>query len=719
MSTWKLLNRSLWSAAGASLICLSQNAAAQTVIITPKNNESDRKIDEIIVTGTLLQKPALSTSVPKDHDGQPSADAGDYLRNIPGVTSGRMSGHGLEPVIRGQSRSQLNIINGGAFLEGAGPNRMDTAAAWMDIDTADVVIVHRGYQSVQYGPGGSGGTIIVEHHAPTFQDGRNIKGRLNGAYETNGNIWSMAGHFAARADKVYFRLNGHFKDAQSYQDGQSDVVNSAFTSYGGSAEVGYSDEFTLINLGISHEETRDMLFPGAGMDSPDGSGTVIRGKLRHDFDSDGPMKSLKIDIYRSHAYHRMDNFSLRDRMMMFRQAELDAYTTGGKILADLQIKETKISLGMDIKNLNHNGRRNGHNMDRTNMVPVQSVLIPDATIRNIGLFAEAILPVTDRMQIKAGIRYDNVKSTADDTDIKNDLVMPGMMPMSPDMLYNLYYGTGATDQTENNLGGLLRLEYDLTTDAALYIGLSRSNRSANTVERYMASLRGSSIMPSGIVMNMSWIGNPRLAPEKHTQFDIGLGIRKPEWNILFSAYYDDINDYIFRDRAHGQENILVTNNALIYRNIEARIWGFEVEGSIQVTDKLEVFGNISYTNGQNQDLNIPLYQIPPFSYDLTLTYSRDKWSVGSRLRGALKQNRVDDNFITGSGRDAGETDGYGIIDIFASVEFIKQTKFRFGISNLLDKLYANHLNRESLNDATALRVNEAGRSFYFRIQSEF
>ncbi len=714
MSIRNLLSRRLTLAAGISLMAVSQNVAAQTVIIKPQNN-----MDEIVVTGTTLQKPALSTSVPKDTNGQPSADAGDYLRNIPGVTSGRMSGHGLEPVIRGQSRSQLNIINGGAFLEGAGPNRMDTSAAFADIDTADVVIVHRGYQSVQYGPGGSGGTIIVEHHAPTFPDGRNIKGRLDGAYESNGNIWSMAGHFSARADKVYFRLNGHFKDAESYQDGQGDVVNSAFTSYGGSAEIGYSDEFTLINLGVSHEETRDMLFPGAGMDSPDGSGTIIRGKLRHEFDGNGLMQSLKIDIYRSHAYHRMDNFSLRNRMMMFRQAELDAYTTGGKILADLQVRDTKISLGMDIKNLNHNGQRNGHNMDRTNMTPVQSILIPDATIRNIGLFAEAVLPVTDKMQVKGGIRYDNVKSTADNAHMKNDLVMPGMMPMSPDMLYNIYYGTAATDRTENNLGGLLRLEYDITTDAALYIGLSRSNRSANTVERYIASLMGDSIMPSGMVMNMSWIGNPRLAPEKHTQFDMGLGIRKPEWNILFSAYYDDINDYIFRDRAHGQEDILMTNSALVYRNIEARIWGFEVEGSARITDELKVFGNISYTNGQNQNLDIPLYQIPPFSYDLTLTYSRDIWSLGSRLRGALKQNRVDSNPMTGSGRDAGETDGYGIIDIFASVEFIKQTKIRFGISNLLDRLYANHLNRESLNDATALRVNEPGRSFYFRIQSSF
>ncbi|MBL4802274.1 MAG: TonB-dependent receptor [Emcibacter sp.] len=714
MSKSYSLSRRLFLGVSTATIAISQNTMAQTVIITPHQN-----MDEIVVTGTLMQKPALSTSIPKDTDGQPSADAGDYLRNIPGVTSGRMAGHALEPVIRGQSRSQLNIINDGAFLEGAGPNRMDTPAAFADIDTADVVIVHRGYQSVQHGPGGSGGTVVIEHHAPTFETGQNIKGRIDSAYESNGDVWSRAGNVSARANHLYLRLNAHFKQAENYKDGNGDTVRTAYKSYGGSAEVGYSDDTTLINFGVSHEETRDTLFPGAGMDSPEGSATILRGKLRHDFDGNGIMQALKIDIYRSRAMHIMNNFSLRDRMMMFRQSELDNVTTGGKIAADLRLNDSNITVGLDVKDVHHNGLRLGNDMDRTNLNLVQTILIPDATIRNIGVFAEALVPLSDSLQIKAGLRYDNVKSHVDNADTKNTLVMMGMMPMSPNMLYQNYYGNPATPQTDNNMGGLLRLEYDLNDDMAFYMGISRSNRSPNTVERYMASLMGNVVMPSGMVINMSWIGNPGLAPEKHSQFDMGFGIRKTGWNMLLSTYYNDINDYIFRDRAHGQSGVLLSNNALIYRNIDARIWGFELEGSFDVTDHIKFFGNISYTNGQNQDLDIPLYQIPPFSYDLTVTYDKDFWSIGSRLRGALKQNRVDSNPMTGSGRDASETDGYALLDLFASVSVMKDTRLRFGISNLFDKYYANHLNRESLNDATTIRVNEPGRSFYIRIQSEF
>ncbi|MCF6196974.1 MAG: TonB-dependent receptor [Emcibacter sp.] len=702
---------------GVALLCLALNtssASAQTVIITPQKN-----MDEIVVTSSLQQKPALSTTVPKDTDGKPAADAGDYLRMIPGVTSGRMGGHALEPVIRGQSRSQLNIITDGAFLEGAGPNRMDTPAAFADIDTADVVIVQRGYQSVQYGPGGSGGTIIIEHHAPTFDNGQNIKGRLDGAYESNGDIWSMAGNLAARSGKLYLRLNGHYKEAGNYQDGAGQEVRTAFQSYGGSAEVGYADDNTEVAIGLSREETRDTLFPGAGMDSPEGAATILRGRIRHETDSNGIFQAVKLEAYRSYATHMMNNFSLRDRMMMFRQAELENTTAGGKIAAELLTLGADITIGADVKNVHHDGLRLGNDMDRNNLNLVQSVLIPDATIRTTGLFAEAVRPLSDRLQIKVGLRYDHVTARADKADVKNSLTMPGMMPMSPNMLYNLYYGTMASPQTDNDFGGLLRLEYDINDDMAFYMGVSRSNRSANTVERYAASLMGTSTTPAGDIINLSWFGNPALAPEKHTQFDMGVGLRKADWRLLLSAYYNDINDYIFRDRAHDQDGILLSNNALIYRNIEARIWGFELEGSADLSDKLTLFGNISYTNGQNQDLNIPLYQIPPLSYDLTVTYTEDFWSLGGRLRGAVRQDRVDDNPLTGSGRDAGITDGYAALDIFATIKLQENSRLRFGVSNLFDTLYANHLNRESLSDATVIRVNEPGRSFYARLQTSF
>lgn len=690
-----------------SLASLSQTASGQTVIL-----KAETPMDEVVIKGQRTLNPALSTAIPKDSSRAPAADGGDFLRSVPGLTSGRMGGHALEPVIRGQSRSQLNIITDGASIMGAGPNRMDTPASFVDIDSADIVIIQRGYQSVKNGSGGTGGSILFEHNPPSFKNGQTIKGKASLAYESNGDIWTASSAIAAKAGDFTLRLNAHSKNAGSYSDGDGNRVRSSYEVYGGTLEGGYSSENTLIIVALSHEKNKNTLFPGAGMDSPEGDGTILRGKLRHDFSGNTALKSLRFNLYRSEANHIMDNFSLRDRSMMFRQADLTATTSGGAFSLDFGLAENQISVGLDVKNINHDGLRTGNNMMPHMPGQIQSVLIPDASIKQAGLYIEAISPLGDALSLKTGLRFDRIKARAQNTDMLTTLGMP----TSPNKMYTKYYGFSAQEQGEHNLGGLLRLEYDVSSHASLYLGISRSNRTANTTERTMASTM-MPMMPGG--MNPSWIGNPALSSEKHSQIDLGYGYRDQDYSFLASVYYDSVNDFIFRDHARAQQGILQNNSALVYRNIDARLWGVEMEGKAALGQNFEISGNLTYTNGHNRDIDIALDQIPALMINTTLTYSQDSWNSGVRLRAALDQNRVDDNAMIGSGRDAQATPGYAVIDLFGAFELTDTIKARFGISNVFDTTYANHLNRESLNDATSVQVREPGRSFYLRLGASF
>jgi len=688
-------------------LTLSQAASAQTVIL-----KADKDMDEITTTGQQAPNPALSTAIPKDSNRAPSADGGDFLRSVPGLTSGRMGGHALEPVIRGQTRSQLNIITDGASIMGAGPNRMDTPASFVDIDSADLVIIQRGYQSVKNGAGGTGGTILFEHNAPSFEDGRTFKGRAALAYESNGDIWTASGGVAAKAGDFTLRLDAHSKDAGSYKDGDGNLVRSSYELYGGTIEGGYTTENTALIVALTHEKNKNTLFPGAGMDSPEGDGTIIRGKLRHDFSGSDILKSMKINLYRSKANHIMDNFSLRERYMMFRQADLSAITTGGAFNLDLVMGESDISIGMDVKNISHDGLRTGNNMMPDMLDQIQSVLIPDASVKQMGFYAEAISPLSDNLSLKSGFRFDHIKADS----AKGDLLTTLGMPVSANKMVEKYYGLSPEKQTENNVGGLLRLEYNMSRTSSFYLGLSHSNRTANTTERYMAS-NMMPMMPGG--MNPSWIGNPFLKPEKHTQVDLGYGFHNEDQSFLISVYYDEVNDFIFRDHARGQLGIVQSDGALIYRNIDARLYGIEVEGKTTLGQAFELSGDLTYTHGHNKDIDIPLDQIPALMINMSLSYHQDQWDGGIRLRAALDQNRVDDNAMIGSGRDAQATPGYAVADLFASYNLSDRIKARFGISNIFNTTYANHLNRESLNDATSVQVNEAGRSFYLRLAANF
>tara|TARA_B100001939_G_scaffold341876_1_gene352101 strand:+ start:291 stop:2420 length:2130 start_codon:yes stop_codon:yes gene_type:complete len=681
-------------------------ATAQTTVIT-EGEKQHTMMEEVTVTGQMTDTPTLYIAIPKDSGLISPADGGDFLRTLPGVTGSRMGGHGIDPVIRGQTANQLNIINNGAYIYNGCPNRMDPPSSYADILTTDRVIVQRGYQSVQHGPGGSGGTVIFEHQPPEFDTGETFKAGLAAGYESNGDNVFTAADLAGKMGKGYVRATGHFRDAGNYEDGNGDEVRSSFTQYGGAIEAGFKNETTEASLGLDYEKLEDVLFPGAGMDSPSSESYTLRGKLRHELAGGGSLKALEASAYYSDVDHLMDNFSLRDRTMMFRASPSQAKTTGGKIVANLVLGQSELDLGVDLQNANHDGQRLGNDMTPDMLNFVQSILLPDTTVRQIGFFAENVAPMADRMRLKTGLRLDIVDASLD----KADEITTMSMRRAPNDLYIKYYGHAAEDQTEHNLGGLVRLEYDATDDSTFFLGLSRSVRTASATERSIASDMG-----NAPAMNMSWVGNPFLKPEKHYQIDLGYGIRKTDWQLLISAYYDKVDDYIFRDHARAQAGILVSDGATIYRNIDAELMGLEIEGHAKLSKHWHVSADAAWSYGQNEDLDIPLPQIPPLQGQMTLTYEQADWQLGGRLRAATKQTRIDDNPMTGSGRDTGETPGYVTVDLFGRYAIQKNVTLKAGISNLFDKTYADHLNRENLDTGAAVQVNEPGRSAYIRFE---
>ncbi len=148
------------SLSSVAMAQVTEDTDAQTAIDLPQI-VLEQGVETVGATTVILgDQPLMST---------PPADGGEFLRGVPGVASGRMGGHGLEVVIRGQSQNQLNIIDSGSFTYGGCPNRMDPPAATAGISRADKIIVERGYQSVTNGPGGSGGSVILERETPELR----------------------------------------------------------------------------------------------------------------------------------------------------------------------------------------------------------------------------------------------------------------------------------------------------------------------------------------------------------------------------------------------------------------------------------------------------------------------------------------------------------------------------------------------------------------------
>lgn len=633
----------------------------------------------------------------------PLGDGADLLRGVAGVAVGRMGGHGLEPRIRGLAEASLNVQVDGAYVHGGCPNRMDPPSSFASPNAFDEVTVIKGVQSMRFGPGGTAGTVIFERNVPEFSDATDWRAELATAYGSWHRDPELGLDASLGVGSFFARAQAGVRSFDDYEDGNGDTVRSAFDSRHANLMLGYGEAETgQLELGIEAVRTDDALFAGAGMDSPEDAADTFRLQLSRDREWFG-LVDLQADLYYTAVEHLMDNYTLRPLtapMAMRVPSTSDTY--GGRASAARRVSEgLTLTLGVEVQaNVRDALRYAGPDPDRVSML--QSVMWPDATLGQGGAFLEGVQILSAKSRLLLGGRVDHFTAEANKADLK-----PVGMNRSPNQLYEYYYGTLAEDWSASGLSGLVRYEHSLKPKLTLFTGLSRSARAADTTERYLGSDNMSSAQ--------RWVGNPQLALAKHNQLDIGVASRgeRSTWSV--TGFLDQVDDFILRDRAHGQEGILRSDNATIYRNVEARLVGLEAEGSFHMGDRLQLAGVASWVRGDDRSDDRPLAQIPPLQGWLQLDYGVERWSASGMVRWAAAQDRVDDDPMVGSGQDYGETAGYAVLDLSGRYRILPSLSLSAGVDNLLDRAYADHLNRGNLFDPEPVRINEPGRTFWMRL----
>jgi iron complex outermembrane receptor protein len=689
------------------------------VSVSTAEEQEAVQLEEVVVEEAPLATDTTRVQMPAaELDRALPADAGEALRSVVGVSGARMGGHGIDPIIRGQDATRLNILLDGAYIHGGCPNRMDPPTAYSAIESYDEVEVIKGFQSVVYGGGGSGGTVVLTRNTPRFSEDETIRAKGGAGYMSNSDTTNLNADVAAGGTQGFIRGIATYTDAGNYEDGDGNSVRSAYTSKGGTVILGWTpDDHT--RLEGSYEATRedDVLFAGAGMDSPMSDSDNYRLKFSRNA-MDGVLSGVKAEIYRSDVDHLMDNYSLRPLTApMKMRVPTTSDTTGGRLSGALDAGNGwQWTLGVDYQRNERDADRFAGPASGGDPTMLQSIMWPEVDLEQSGLFAEALIPVGSADNIKAGLRYDHVSNTADRADERAKTIA-GVS--TANQLYQAYYGTRAGDHKEDNFSGFLRYEHGIGSGNSLLFGsIARSVRTADATERYLAG--NAAPAPNGS-FPMRWVGNPDLDPEQHLQLEIGVSWDGGRWGAGASAFYDDVNDYILRDRAHGQAGILRDDNATIYRNVSARLWGLEAEGTMDWSSQWSSRLGLAYVNARNTSDGRWIAQTPPLEGNLSLDYLQASWNLGANLRFSNEQTNVDDDINTGSGRDAGETDGWAALDLYGAWAFNKHAKLDLGVNNVFDKTYAYHVNRANVDpfNPQAIQVNEPGRAFWVKVSAEF
>lgn len=610
-----------------------------------------------------LPVSAGETGIDLEQSPAPVADGGELLRDVTGVSGSRMGGRGIEPVIRGQQQNRLNVLLDGAYIYGACPNRMDPPTTYSASESYDRVLVLKGNHSVIYGPGGSGGTVLFERERPVFDD-KGYRGKLSAGYSDNGEAASLSADLAAGGERGYVRFITESAESGNYEDGAGDEVRSPYETESNALLLGARiAERTWLEGSYEQVREEDVLFPGAGMDSPYSDSDTWRLKLDHQ-PVGSSIQRIRAEIYRADIDHLMDNYSLRPAGMMQMAAPTSSDTLGGRLLIDSTIGGHQLQWGVDHQQNYRKGTR--QMVMPSGMRRDVSALWPDVTIEQTGVFGEVKHYLSSDAWVTAGARLDHVTADADRTPVDDNA-------------------------SENNLSGFVTWNQRLDERYSLQSTLSRSVRTADATERYLDA--------------GAWQGNPDLEPEIHQQAELMLNAQAERFSWSVSAYVDRIDDFILRRNSR-------------YSNVGSELYGIDFELAWQLDPNWRLSNGVAWVRGNNRDDGSNLSQIPPLTATLALDYKRDSYRAGIDWLLVAQQSDVCLAGTDCGGLDLQKTPGYGVVGLNAGWDINPNLSLDAGIDNLFDKRYSDHLNREDLL-GNSVQVSEPGRNAWLRMTARF
>ena len=624
-----------------------------------------------------------------------NSETGTTLRQISGVDASRMGGHGVDLVIRGQQASQLNILIDGAKIEGGCPNRMDPPTAYAEMSSFDQVTVVKGVNSVTYGSGGTGGTVLFERNAPTFKEGKPYNGEINVGGTNNGLTRDMNATISAGGDQGYIVLQGSKKSADNYTDGNGDEVRSSYESQQGHVDLGWTpNEDHELRLSYENTRTDDALFEDAKMDAPLSDGTTARLRYRGSNISEN-IQNIEMDIYNSDVDHVMDNYSFRPATAVGMQRETitDVQTKGAKIKLTSMVGHTQLDYGLQFESIEKMATFYNANSDTALFE-----MWPDVNSETRSAFIESTSFFKDNQKVILGLRYDNVTTEAKNANTASEA---GNIPTN---LYTSTYSSsynGETKSDESNINALLRYERTYQDNLNVFASLSRTHRYPDATELYIA--KGGS---------GAWVGNPNLKPEQHNQFDLGVSQNLKDSNWTVSAFYDSVNDYVLKDLSQNQDSITPTGRT-VYLNKDATIVGLEFSGDMKATSNVTLGGNASLTHGTNETDNRNLTGMSPFNGNVYAEYATNSWNTGARFNFAMAQEEVNSEF------NEDETAAWSAVDVFAGYQVNKNVKLTAGVDNLFDHAYFTHVNRYDPTQGDIYKVYEPGRIVWAKLNAKF
>ena len=612
----------------------------------------------------------------------PATDGADYLQSIVGFSSVN-SGAGTngDVTFRGMFGSRIKILTDGTENLGACPSRMDSPTSYISPESYDQISVIKGPQTVQYANTGSAATVIFERSPEQFDADNHYRGQASVLLGSFGRLDHNVEVAAGDAQK-YIRLNTSRSVSDSYKDGNGTTVPSDWERWNADVALGLTpDSDTWVEL-TGGKADGEAVYAGRAMDGSKFARESLGLRVEKRNVSD-VIKKIEAQVNYNFNDHVMDNYSLREfkpggMMSMPMATNVARKTLNARMAVTSEWDKLQLITGIDSQN-NQHSKRNGNLMTAYQNKP----RIKDMEFQSIGGFGELSYEVSDNHKLVSGLRLDQVKVEAVESNQERKKTLPS-----------------AFLRFENQ-----HPDHD---DGKTYMGIGYVERMPDYWELFSPK---------------SGNGHPNtfknIDTEKTLQLDIGYQHEHGNFSSWASAYAGVINDYILTTYLPtGNMGMLEAHS----RNVDATVAGAEVGIGYQFTDAIQADLSAMYAWGENTSDNTPLPQISPLEARVNLRYIQDNYTLGAYWRLVNGQNRISEREGNIVGYDLKQSAGFGTLSLNGTYHVNDNMDLSVGIDNVLDRTYAEHLNKmgsSGFGFAANEQFNNIGRNYWARISMKF
>ena len=609
----------------------------------------------------------------------PAVDGAAYLQSIVGFNQIKNGGANGDVTFRGMFGSRIKILTDGTENLGACPSRMDNPASYVSPESYDKITVVKGPQTVQYAHTGSAATVIFEREPEQLTSAKPYRGQASVMLGSYGRLDQNV-EAAVGGETKYARLNANRSIADSYQDGAGNTVPSDWEKWNADLALGWTpNEDTWVEL-KGGKSDGEAVYAGRPMDGSkfarESLGLHVEKKNIGDV-----IKKVEAQVDYSYNDHVMDNFSLRkfnpaDGMSMPMASNVARRTLNARVAMTQDWGKLQLISGIDSQKNEHT-KRSGSLMS-----PYQNkARVGDMDFESYGAFGELSYAFNDQHKLVTGARVDQAKIDNLATD---------------------------TERKETLPSGFVRIESELAEHVKTYAGLGYVERVPDYWELFSTKYHQSAGTTFADLEN-----------EKTAQFDAGYQYEQGAFKSWASVYAGLIQDYILvAYTPTGSMGRLEAKS----RNVDATIAGAEAGAAYQLTDQIQADISAMYAWGENITDHTALPQIAPLEGRFNLRYVQEKYNLGLLWRVVAAQDRTsyrEGNII---GYDLEDSKGFGTLSLNGTYNIQKDLDLSVGIDNVLNKNYAEHLNKlgsSGFGYAATEQFNNIGRNYWARISMKF